>query len=294
MIVESPEILNPADQVLGNSKETEAWRADVGVFAWPTLALAGLILLAFVGVIAAATSGLIPLWAGWLLNSFVAYAAFTPAHEATHRNICGRHRGLRWLNEACGWLCMSILFDSFAVLRSAHLRHHAHTNDPEKDPDYFIPGSKPIPVLVRCFAIFAGYMKAYFADTERSPHLWLLRGTALAYSLVLVGIAATLAAMGWWREVLALWVLPAPMAFLALALVFDYVPHWPHREQDRYKATRIMLFPGLSTLLLFQNYHLIHHLFPSIPFYRYGACFREIREDLVSKGSSIIGLGSGS
>ena len=51
-----------------------------------------------------------------------------------------------------------------------------------------------------------------------------------------------------------------------------------------------MLFPGLTTLLLGQNYHLIHHLYPAVPFFRYGACFREIRADLAVRGAPIMDL----
>jgi len=56
-----------------------------------------------------------------------------------------------------------------------------------------------------------------------------------------------------------------------------------------HRATRIYLFPGLTTILLGQNYHLIHHLYPTIPFFRYGACFRKVRDELVTREASILG-----
>lgn len=278
-----------ARELLQDRVEPQAWRAYVGGFAWQTVLLTFSILGAFAAVVAAAASGLIPLWLGCLLNAPLIYAAFTPAHEASHGNICGRHRGLRWLNEGCGWVSMALLFDNFAVLRSAHMQHHAHTNDPERDPDYFVPGSGPLAVLVRSFTIFAGYLGVYLAEVRRARRPGLHYAQALAWHGVLIGVAVVLGFQGYLAQVLVLWILPALIAILGLALVFDYVPHWPHREQDRYRATRIILFPGLTALLLSQNYHLIHHLYPTIPFYRYGACFHEIRDDLIARDAPILG-----
>lgn len=272
-----------------SARSAPRWRTYVGVFAFPTVLLTFAIAGSYAAVVAAAVNGVIPLWLGFAINAVLAYAAFTPAHEASHWNISGRRRGLRWLNELCGWLSMAMLLDCYVVLRAAHMQHHAHTNDPERDPDYFKPRSGPLAVVARSYAIFAGYLNSYREDARarglRMRHHALV---ALWYA-GLLGVGVTASLMGYTVEVLTLWVAPALAALFFLALVFDYVPHWPHEEQDRYRNTRILLFPGLSTLLLSQNYHLIHHLYPTIPFYRYGDTFREIREELVAHGAPIVG-----
>ena len=46
---------------------------------------------------------------------------------------------------------------------------------------------------------------------------------------------------------------------------------------------------GLNTLLLGQNYHLLHHLYPRMPFYRYAACFRAVRPVLEAERARIEG-----
>ncbi len=270
-------------------EESPAWRRFIGGFAWRTVLLTFAILTCFGTVVAAAVSGAIPIWLGSILNLVLIYAAFTPAHEASHGNINGRHHGLRWLNELCGWLSMGLLCDNFAVLRAAHMRHHAHTNDPEQDPDYFLPGSGPLTVLVRSYAIFVGYVGAYRDEVKRMGQEGRHYAGAFAWHAMLGAIVIAFAVNGYLAEVLLLWILPALASLLFLALVFDYVPHWPHRESDRYQNTRIFLFPGLTTLLLSQNYHLIHHLYPTIPFYRYGACFREIHDELIEHDVKILG-----
>jgi fatty acid desaturase len=101
------------------------------------------------------------------------------------------------------------------------------------------------------------------------------------------GILAGLYARGYGLEALACWILPARVAMLLLAFSFDYLPHRPHKitaDEDRFRATHVFPNPLLTPLLLFQNYHLIHHLYPAVPFYRYGRIWRATREDLCGRG----------
>jgi ring-1,2-phenylacetyl-CoA epoxidase subunit PaaE len=72
---------------------------------------------------------------------------------------------------------------------------------------------------------------------------------------------------------------PSRLTILFLAWAFDYLPH--HRlhktpREDRLKTTRNRVGWEwlLSPTLLYQNYHLVHHLHPVIPFYRYLAVWR--------------------
>ena len=53
---------------------------------------------------------------------------------------------------------------------------------------------------------------------------------------------------------------------------------------DRFRATHVFPNPVLTPLLLCQNYHLIHHLYPAVPFYRYGRIYQAIRLELEARG----------
>ncbi|MEO2137580.1 MAG: fatty acid desaturase, partial [bacterium] len=112
-------------------------------------------------------------------------------------------------------------------------------------------------------------------------------GTAWYGGLLAVIVAASLA--GYLSEVLLLGLLPTSLAWMTLAVCFDYLPHRPHLERNRYLATRVTLFPGLKYLLLWQNFHLVHHLYPTIPFYLYERCFERVRGELTDHGSLITG-----
>ncbi|ODS00160.1 hypothetical protein AUC68_03355 [Methyloceanibacter methanicus] len=43
----------------------------------------------------------------------------------------------------------------------------------------------------------------------------------------------------------------------------------------------------MDWLYLFQNFHLIHHLFPRIPFYKYKDAFVDLRPVLEKEGAHI-------
>jgi beta-carotene hydroxylase len=68
--------------------------------------------------------------------------------------------------------------------------------------------------------------------------------------------------------VMNFWFVPALVVGIALGLFFDYLPHRPFQERNRWKNARVYPSPLLNLLILGQNYHLVHHLWPSIPWYR--------------------------
>ena len=111
---------------------------------------------------------------------------------------------------------------------------------------------------------------------------------------VRVGVAAVLISipLGALVPVVVLWIVPARLTFLYLAFFFVWLPHFPFEHTDRFRNTRITLFPGSTWLLLHQDRHLIHHLYPSIPWYRYRAAHRELAPLLAEHGAVVAGPSS--
>jgi fatty acid desaturase len=103
----------------------------------------------------------------------------------------------------------------------------------------------------------------------------------------LVGAVIVAAATGRFQTLAIVWLGPALIAVAALALAFDFLPHYPYESQERYLDTRV--YPGriLNALLLGQNYHLVHHLWTTIPWYRYQRVFGEIQDELAERGARI-------
>lgn len=264
--------------------------------AYPTVVLA---LVAAVGYVIAFIAGVREqLGTGWvvLINSVAAYLLFTPMHEASHYNITGQRSAWRWLNEGIGWGSGITLLAPLPLFRVLHFRHHAHTNHPEKDPDHWVAAQSLVSLLAHTTTIFPVYVYRAWQLLRSDQKLPRQIRRDLRVSFIALSVfAAVLIALGsWlsWPVILTTWILPAAIAQGFLAFTFDWLPHHPHRERARFRHTRIIDVPGLSFLLLGQNYHLIHHLYPNLPFYKYKAVYQDMQDDLEQKGTEIISLSS--
>src|SRR5690349_16723402 len=82
--------------------------------AWPTLALAAGGLGAFVAIGAAGAARVLPWPIAVPLQAVVAFACFTPMHDASRRAIARA----RWPNELVGWLCGVPVLAPFAAFRA--------------------------------------------------------------------------------------------------------------------------------------------------------------------------------
>lgn len=273
---------------MASHKPTTVWRAHSGQLAVPTLILAAFVVVAFAVVMVLGLAGGIELWTGMLVNTVLAYFAFTPMHEASHGNVSGKHRQLRWLNEAVGWLCGAVMLAGFPAFKALHLRHHSHTNDPDLDVDHWVAGKRPLGIFLRCATIFPRYHWEFlFGETSRSKSGRDSLAKGIGAIILFIGITAYASVEGYGIHVLFLWWIPAQIAFTILAFTFDWLPHYPHTNRGRYLDTRVYLLKGLRLLTLWQNYHLIHHLYPRVPFYRYDKVFEAEREFLLEKGATI-------
>jgi fatty acid desaturase len=251
--------------------------------AWPTLGVLALALGAEAAALRAGASGLLaPSWAAALATG-AAFAAFTPLHDAVHGSVSRR----RWLNELCGRLAALMLGGSFAAYRRMHLTHHRYTNEPGRDPDLW-SGEGPVPLLpLRWLTQVPRLYWAY-------GRLWSSRPAAERADFLLSTGLVVLAAAAGGGEALLFWLIPAAAAWSLLAFCFDYLPHQPHRvpaSRDRYRATHALTDPFLTPLFLYQNYHLIHHLYPGVPFYRYSRIWSARRESLLAAGAREVRLG---
>lgn len=264
--------------------------------AYPTILLT---IIAAAGYAAATIAGAHGhLSMGWvvLINTVAAYLLFTPMHEASHYNITGQRAALRWLNEGIGWLAGITLLAPLPLFRVLHFRHHAHTNHPEKDPDHWVAAQSLPSLLAHTTTIFPIYVyRAWqLLRSEQKLPRRARRDLRLSFMVLLLFVLILITMSSWlgWIVMLSIWILPAAIAQGLLAFTFDWLPHHPHRERARFRNTRIIDVPGLSFLLLGQNYHLIHHLYPNIPFYKYRNVYRGIQADLKREGTEIISLQS--
>lgn len=271
--------------------EVAAARNNMPDFAWPTLLLTLGLLAMFAGSVALAVHGHVPMWLAALVNTVVIYAIYTPLHDASHSAIVPRSKGLRWVNIAIGMVAAAPLWMFFHTHRKAHFVHHARTNQPD-DTDLWAKGS-----FARVFFVQVPWLLLRYFDPvdqyRQCVQFRLSRGeTALTMGLFAlnVTVVAGVVAAGYGYELLVLWLLPWFVGLLLMQTLFGWFPHHDHAETGRYRNTRISLWPGADLLTLQQNLHLIHHMLPTVPWYRYRAVFDEIRPILEQHGARIEGF----
>ena len=135
---------------------------------------------------------------------------------------------------------------------------------------------------LRWLTVDLQYMVFYLPKLRDRPRGEQIEsGPSMAlWSRVTVGILT-----GHFVDLLVLLFIPCRLAILYLAWAFDYLPHHGLHHtptEDRLKTTRnrVGLERLISPVLLYQNYHLVHHLHPMVPFYRYLAVWRRNEERL--------------
>ena len=271
--------------------ETEVARRNSPEIAWTTIALAVGCLALWAASSWLALAGAIPLALAMVLNGIVMYAIYTPVHDASHSAVVPRLKSLRWVNVLIGTVSAFPIFMFFYHHRKSHFIHHAKTNEPE-DPDKFAMGG-----FLEVFFLKTPWslinqlngVKLYQACKALNLSSFQRRSTMAQYGLtvaLLVGLAV--AGYGW--ALLTLWLIPWFVGELLMEVAFGWFPHYDNSETGRYRDTRISLFPGGDILYLYQNLHLIHHMLPVVPFYRYRAVFDELRPTLEQHGARIEGF----
>jgi beta-carotene hydroxylase len=215
------------------------------------------------------------------VNAIAIYLCFTVMHEGVHRVA---HRNPRW-NDALARLSALPLTFTFPMFRAVHNEHHAHTNDGARDPDYIVARSPRWAAPLWFVGVIVEYRLHFYGRKLWRSRADLFEGIAM--DALLAGVLLAALATGNLGTLFVVWLGPALLAVLVLAFAFDFLPHYPYDTAERGYDTRI--YPGaiLNAVLLGQNYHLIHHLWTTIPWYRYRGVFAQIGPELRANGCRI-------
>ena len=262
----------------------------------------------WVGDLILGFNGTLPLWLGLILNSIIASTFYMPMHEAAHKNIMGKATSGRWVEEAIGRLSSVPTGLNFTSHRASHMRHHAFTNDPARDPDHFTEGRLSelplkfygMPMLYAFLPIFAlikplrvllpqalreklDSKEGSKSEGKAQMRFWLISTVVLVVSFVTGnGLIA-----------LSLWWIPARLQLCWLMFIFAWYPHHPAKETSRYRHTRVAVFPGSGLLIRGHDYHAIHHLYPRVPHYRLKSVWNELSDELIVQGVRTEGRAKG-
>ncbi len=237
--------------------------------AWPTVTLfcGGWAIGILLGVLTLELQ-VLPFWVGAVLSGITGYFLFSPIHDAIHRSV-SKHA---WLNDLVALATVNVLlpYASYKMLRWGHMQHHRFTNEVGKDPDAILTHAWHAPLtLWPFFEVF--YLPLYWKHRHERPRVEMVQVMA-QFVLGLALLAAVAWVMG--PVYLAYWFVASRITLWLIVAVFVFLPHQPHTilQKDRpFQAS--LLRQGyewlLTPVMAYQNWHLVHHLYPTVPFYRY-------------------------
>ncbi|RRR41074.1 hypothetical protein EHH44_19380 [Mycolicibacter terrae] len=255
---------------------------SIPAFAWPTLALGAGALIIFVLSTTAAVGHHAPMWLTIAVNTAVVYAMFMVAHDALHRSLSLAG----WVNSVVGraaWLFVAPAF-SLPAFSYVHLQHHRNANDGDNDPDMFATHAPAWQLPFRWalmdvfYAIwYCRQLKRRLQQSRRRP-LTEVAETAVVFSVTVAAIGTAVITGHFWLLATVV-LIPQRIGMVILGWWFDWLPHHglEHTQQEnRYRATRnrVGMEGLLIPIMLSQTYHLVHHLHPWLPFYRYAQAWR--------------------
>lgn len=277
-----------AEQDSSKSEATSSRRLPKPNEPVPTLSLpaAGLLaggLALWIGSTAMALAKRWPWPVSTLINAFASYMLFTVAHDASHGSLSTS----KAVNTALGRVGTAGFAPhvGFHTWQFIHLEHHRHVNNPDRDPDHYTERGPAWQRPLRWLTIDLYYIFFYapkLSSRPRSEQVELGVNAAL-----LAGTTAAAIKTGRFRQLVLFILLPIRLTLMWLGYAFDYLPHHDLEttaRENQFKTTRnrIGLEPVLSPAMLYQNYHLVHHLHPRIPFHRYVAAWRRNEEEYLT------------
>lgn len=234
------------------------------------------------------------------------------AHEAMHR-ILFRHS---WLNEVIGTAACLPLGMSFSLMRLTHLWHH-QVNRSEKahyPMDNVVLQAKHANVLYRLGWIFLVYLGGFYLLAViavipacclpknilrrfgeifcalAARHAWRIRVDLVCLLLISVAISTLVGGRS------LIWHFFIPMIpFGILWSMFQNVYHYDTTvgAPARYNARNIPCARIVAAWLLNSNYHLTHHCFPGISWYKLPHIDPNCPEEVMARNNYVTGLVEG-
>jgi fatty acid desaturase len=240
------------------------------------------------------------LWA-MLVVPLAAHGFAILSHDAVHYRLFSGRR----LNDFVGRGCGLIIGVSMCTYRVVHRLHHNHLYERGLDPDIALMAGYPRgkTYLFRKLAIdltgvtawknYSYFMGRPAKNSETNQRVKPLDDTSpklrddakqdrILVAVFHLTILVLAIGTGLWREYLLLWFIPLVTIFQVILRLRAVLEHGAVTDfSSPLTASRTNLIPASIGWLLFPhkvNYHVEHHLYPSVPHYNLPACHKACQE----------------
>ena len=278
--------LNNSSIDLSIEAERKLARTFMGRIEWEMILIGVLQFTTWIATWVLVIQGIIPLLVGFLIALFTACNAYLPSHAGQHGHLSGGRKNLQWLDYLVGQISVIPLAQSHEILKATHLKHHAHTNDPDMDPDFFHGNAKnwwEAAVNVNIAYNDEGpALRAIENHQENDPKFKeaLEKGGSWAF---LFYFAQIILAVLYPIETLLLWWIPKRVATSYLGIVFSYFPH-SGLDKGRYKDTRFWTNRMPRFLNHSMQIHTMHHMYPRICHYDEAKAIEALKPFMIERG----------
>ncbi len=224
------------------------------------------------------------------------HALLVLMHEASHYRILRNHK---WNDRISNWFLAWPLMVTTEGFRADHLPHHFHLfteQDPEWTrkrvrPEFQFPLSRlefigllvkdaiglSIPKMFRLLLNFSGNEQKR-AGRKVNSSRWRTVERLAYYAIA----AALIVKFNLILPVLLLWFLPAFTLLFAILRVRNVAEHSNVGMEHDLEMSRSVIRPTLWERLILAPHHvglhLVHHLFPSVPFYNLPRVHRALQQ----------------
>jgi fatty acid desaturase len=210
----------------------------------------------------------------------------------THEGVHGTLSLRSWWNRALSIICALPVLQNYSAYKVLHLKHHHHLGQ-EGDPDHYANYTSWtwLEFAMHWGRLIIGY-PAYivaipllgFRQGARSARGWIVLEVCLLAMLI---AAAVLLLPNLW--LLHGWLLPM-VVINTLVNIRGMSQHtFLEHQSDTIRGTRSILTNRVTAFFMCnENYHLEHHLYPTIPWYNLPRLHQALRGELVARGAPYI------
>jgi fatty acid desaturase len=263
-------------------------RSDRPGLIWLTQWTALLLLSGYAMHLSEGSIAFIPLLIAY--GTIIALPAYALSHECAH----GTAFRSRWLNEALLWISSLLYYEEPYYRRYAHARHHTYTW--QNGLDAQMPFATPMTfggwllevsglgyfifvtqtMLANATGKFSDSTREFTPASELPKLKWGAR--------IFVSIYAAIAIAIFLGADFLLWYLVLPrLAGNPVLFLYTLIQHVDMEEDqmDLRKSTRSFKTNAFSRFLYMNmNYHVEHHMYPTVPFHAMSALNMAIKDQL--------------
>lgn len=230
-------------------------------------------------------------WTAYIAMGFLWMSMVTFMHDALHHTLF-RSKAANWI---FGVLCMLPIFATFVAFKEDHIEHHRYNRSP-RDPDAFTMGKRGFLdyLTFYAYALIGGVLSFIhfnfiypFQKFGRREWAIQLFETALKVGVYWWVLSAA-AAHDKLGEALALWLYPVLILSLLNSMRFIAEHYGTPWNAGQMAGTRtITSNPLISFFWNNINWHIGHHVYPTVPWYNLQELHRLIEPQIIASGAPV-------